>query len=201
MEVNDNGILLRKNQIPVRINVIGTSGSGKTTFGRNLAESLSLPFLEMDAIFWGPDWTFPEDKELFSKLASALEGENWVLDGNYTRTIPIKWDNIDIIIWLDFSFPQTLYQAVTRAFTRILTREELWPGTGNREMPGKLFSRDSIVLWTIKTFQRNRKKFTAYMESDEFKKIPFIRLKSPRQAKSFLQRASGNQEWLFDRIN
>jgi len=201
MEVNDNGILLRKNQIPVRINVIGTSGSGKTTFGRNLAESLSLPFLEMDAIFWGPDWTFPEDKELFSKLASALEGENWVLDGNYTRTIPIKWDNIDIIIWLDFSFPQTLYQAVTRAFTRILTREEFWPGTGNRETPGKLFSRDSIVLWTIKTFQRNRKKFTVYMESDEFKKIPFIRLKSPRQAKSFLQRASGNQEWLFDRIN
>jgi len=201
MEVNDNGILLRKNQIPVRINVIGTSGSGKTTFGRNLAESLSLPFLEMDAIFWGPDWTFPEDKELFSKLASALEGENWVLDGNYTRTIPIKWANIDIIIWLDFSFPRTLYQAVTRAFTRILTREELWPGTGNREMPGKLFSRDSIVLWTIKTFQRNRKKFTAYMESDEFKKIPFIQLKSPRQAKSFLQRASGNQDWIFDRIN
>jgi len=39
------------------------------------------------------------------------------------------------------------------------------------------------------------------MESDEFKKIPFIQLKSPRQAKSFLQRASGNQDWIFDRIN
>jgi len=185
----------------VKINIIGTSGSGKTTFGRKLAESLSLPFLEMDAVFWGPDWTFPEDKELFSKLTSALEGENWVLDGNYTRTIPIKWDNIDIVIWLDFSLLRTLFQAFTRAFTRILTREEFWPGTGNRETLGKLFSRDSIVLWTLKTYQRNRKKFAGYMEADEFKKIRFIRLKSPRQAKNFLQKVPGNQDWIFDRIN
>jgi len=185
----------------VRINIIGTSSSGKTTFGRKLAESLSLPFLEMDAIFWGPDWTFPEDKELFSKLASALEGENWVLDGNYTRTIPLKWDNIDIVIWLDFSFFRTLFQAVTRAFTRIFTREEFWPGTGNRETLGKLFSRDSIVLWTLKTYRRNKKKFTGYMEADEYKKIHFIRLKSPGQAKTFLQKVSRNQDWIFDRIS
>ncbi len=185
----------------MKINIIGTSGSGKSTFGRKLAESLSLPFLEMDAVFWGPDWTFPEDKELFSILASALEGENWVLDGNYTRTIPLKWDNIDIVIWLDFSFLRTLLQAVTRAVTRLLTREEIWPGTGNRETLGKLFSRDSIVLWTLKTYRRNRKKFIRYMEVDEFKKIHFIRLKSPGQAKIFLQKVSRNQDWIFDRIS
>ena len=198
MEVNDNGILLRKNPNPVRINVIGTSGSGKTTFGRRLAERLSLPFLEMDAIFWGPDWTFPEDKELFSKLASALEGENWVLDGNYTRTLPIKWDTIDIIIWLDFNFPRTLYQAVSRAFTRILTREEFWPGTGNRETLGKLFSRDSIVLWTLKTYRRNRKRNAGYMQSEKYNHIKFIRLKSPRQAEELLREAANNQELIFD---
>ncbi len=185
----------------MKINIIGTSGSGKSTFGRKLAESLSLPFLEMDAIFWGPDWTFPEDKELFSKLASALEVENWVLDGNYTRTIPIKWDNIDIVIWLDFSFLRTLSQAVTRAITRLLTQEEIWPGTGNRETPGKLLSRDSIVLWTLRTYQRNKNKFTGYMEAEEFKRIRFIRLKSPRQAKRFLIKASVNQDRIFDRIN
>ncbi len=185
----------------MKINIIGTSGSGKSTFGRKLAESLSLPFLEMDAIFWGPDWAFPDDKEFFLELASALERENWVLDGNYTRTLPIKWDNIDIVIWLDFSFLRTLSQAVTRAVTRILTREEIWPGTGNRETPGKLFSRDSIVLWTLKSYRRNRKKFAGYMEADEFKKIHFIRLKSPRQAKIFLQKVSRNQDLIFDRIN
>ncbi len=92
-----------------------------------------MPFVELDAIFWGPDWSFPDDEVFFRKLASALEGENWVLDGNYTRTISLKWDNIDTVIWLDFSFTRILYQAVTRAVTRIFTGEELWDDTGNRE--------------------------------------------------------------------
>lgn len=182
----------------MKINIIGTSGSGKTTFGRKLAKHLSLPFLEMDAIFWGPDWTSPDDKELFSKLTSALEGENWVLDGNYTRTLPIKWDNIDIVIWLDFSFLRTLYQAVTRAFTRILTREEFWPGTGNRETLGKLFSRDSIILWTLKSYRRNRKKNAGYMQSGKYNHIKFIQLKSPIQAEEFLREAANKQELIFD---
>lgn len=181
----------------VRINVIGTSGSGKTTFGKKLAETLNMPFVELDAIFWGPDWGFPDDEVFFRKLASALEGENWVPDGNYTRIIPLKWDNIDTVIWLDFSFIRILYQAVTRIFTR----EKLWDDTGNRETLRKLSSRDSIILWTIKTFQCNRIKFSGYMESDKYNKIQFIRLKSPGQAKNLLIKASGNQDWIFDWIN
>ena len=193
--------MIFKGQGLVKINIIGTSGSGKSTFGRKLAESLSLPFLEMDAFFWGPDWAFPDDKEFFLELASALEGENWVLDGNYTRTLPIKWDNIDIVIWLDFGFLRTLYQAITRAFARIITREEIWLGTGNRETLGKLFSWDSIVLWTLKSYRRNRKKNAGYMQSDKYNHIQFIRLKSPGQAKIFLEKAAGNQDLIFDRIN
>ena len=172
----------------MKINVIGTSGSGKTTFGRDLADNLGIPFVEMDAIFWGPNWTFPEDDELFQRLAAALVGESWVLDGNYTRTLPIKWEKVDTVIWLDFSFPRTLYQALVRATARVITGEELWPGTGNKEFFRKLFSRDSIVWWTIKTHRRNRKKFTKYMKLDEFSFIKFIRLRSPAKAEYLLQK-------------
>ncbi|MEE8357150.1 MAG: shikimate kinase [Anaerolineales bacterium] len=117
----------------MRINVIGTSGSGKTTFGKKLAEILSIPFLEMDAIFWGPEWSSPEDQVLFPRLSKALEGENWVLDGNYSRTLAIKWELVQAVIWLDFSFARTLYQAVVRAIPRLFSQEELWPEleTGN----------------------------------------------------------------------
>jgi hypothetical protein len=41
-----------------RINVVGTSGSGKTTFARQLAARLDLPYYEMDALFWKPGWRF-----------------------------------------------------------------------------------------------------------------------------------------------
>jgi adenylate kinase family enzyme len=182
----------------MRINVIGTSGSGKTTFGRDLADILNIPFVEMDAIFWGPEWTFPEDDKLFRRLAAALEAESWVLDGNYTRTLPIKWERVDIVIWLDFSFPRTLYQALARAITRVITKEELWPGTGNKESFRMLLSRESIVWWTIKTHRRNRKKFFQYLGSDEFSFIKFIRLRSPAEAQALLQKISNHQEWILE---
>jgi adenylate kinase family enzyme len=171
----------------LRINVIGTSGSGKTTFGRELASALQIPFIELDAIFWGPDWSEPDDSELFPKLSAALSGDNWVLDGNYSRTLDIKWERVESVIWLDFSFPRTVAQAIKRAVSRIITQEELWPGTGNRESLQKLFSRDSIVLWTIQTYAKRRKKIQGYISSGQYRSIIFHRIKSPKQAKIFLQ--------------
>jgi len=40
---------------------------------------------------------------------------------------------VQAVIWLDFSFAHTLYQAVARAIPRLFSQEELWPrnGTGN----------------------------------------------------------------------
>jgi adenylate kinase family enzyme len=171
----------------LRINVIGTSGSGKTTFGRELASALQIPFIELDAIFWGPDWSEPDDSELFPKLSAALSGDNWVLDGNYSRTLDIKWERVDSVIWLDFSFPRTVAQAIKRAVSRIITQEELWTGTGNRESLQKLFSRDSIVLWTIQTYATRRKRIQGYITSGQYRSIIFHRIKSPKQAKIFLQ--------------
>ena len=180
----------------MKINIIGTSGSGKTTFGKKLAEILDIPFLELDAIFWGSDWIFPQDDELFPRLSAALEEENWVLDGNYSRTMAIKWEHVDIVIWLDYSFLRTVFQAFNRAITRIITQEELWPGTGNRETLRKLFSRQSILLWTITTYARKRTKITKYLTADEYSHIIFIRLKSPSKANHLLKKIKLNPEIL-----
>jgi len=29
---------------------------------------------------------------------------SYMIDGNYTRSIPVKWAEIDTVIWLDLSF-------------------------------------------------------------------------------------------------
>ena len=49
-----------------RINVIGTSGSGKSTFSSELSKALSIKHIEMDKVFWGKDWYWPSDDEFFS---------------------------------------------------------------------------------------------------------------------------------------
>jgi len=171
-----------------RVNVIGTSGSGKSTFSKRLAQVLGFKYVEMDKIFWGPQWKWPSDEEFFGNLKQALDDKQWVLDGNYNRTLPIKWEKVDMVVWLDYSFPLTLYQAVKRALVRSITQEELWEGTGNRESFKKsFFSKDSIILWTIQTHSSVRKKYESYMQDSRYAHIQFVRLQSRKEAQKFLR--------------
>ena len=50
----------------MRINVIGTSGSGKSSFSKRLAEKLDVPYIELDALHWKPNWTKSTDEELIT---------------------------------------------------------------------------------------------------------------------------------------
>ncbi|MCC3704774.1 shikimate kinase [Rouxiella badensis] len=171
----------------MKINVIGTSGSGKSTFAKALAQQLAIPYIEMDTLFWKPHWTGSSDAELFEKLEQAISQPSWVLDGNYKRSQPIKWRDVDIIIWVDYSFGRTLYQAVKRALQRASHGQELWAGTGNREtFRQSFFSRESIILWTLKTFYKNRRQYQKMMISPPNSQVQFVRLRSHKQARAFI---------------
>jgi adenylate kinase family enzyme len=183
----------------MRINVIGISGSGKTTFGKKLAEILKIPFLEMDAIFWGPNWVQPSDEIFFPKLTQFLEGEDWILDGNYTRTIGFKWDRVQAVVWLNFSFPRTVYQCIKRATGRLFSQDELWPGTGNRENFRMLFSRDSIVWYTITNYHHQVKRNFNFMSTEDFSHIKFHRLRNPRESREFLVNAEIDPQFIIQK--
>lgn len=172
-----------------KFNIIGTSGSGKSNFAKKLSEILAIPYLEMDQLFWLPNWTEPPNEVFFEKLKQALEQPAWVLDGNYTRTLPIKWQKVDVVIWLDYSFARTLLQAIRRAARRAWTQEELWEGTGNREsIRLSFFSKKSIIWWTITTHGKVRQRYESYMNDPKFSHILFVRLKNHQQAEQFLNR-------------
>ena len=173
----------------VKINVIGTSGSGKSTLARNISQKLNIPYIELAALFWKPDWQGTPDEEFFARLTEKLAAsDGWVIDGNYKRTQAVKWREIDMIVWVDYSFGRTLYQAVKRAATRAWAQKEIWAGTGNRESFRKsFFSRDSIILWTLKTYAKNRRQYQALFNDPDWQHVRFVRLRSPQQTQVFLR--------------
>ncbi len=87
----------------MRINVIGTSGSGKSTLSKQLAKKLGSPYVELDALYWKPNWTKSNDDEFFQKVNEVVSADKWVLDGNYTRTQYTAWKRVYTVVFLDFS--------------------------------------------------------------------------------------------------
>jgi len=171
-----------------RINVIGTTGSGKSTFSTRLANKIDCQYIQMDQIFWKSGWTESTDDEFIPKVKNAVAGDCWVLDGNYSRTNDIKWQNADTIIWIDFSYFRTLSQLFKRTVIRIVLQQELWLGTGNRESFGKSFmSKKSIFVWFFKNYQKNKSRYSKLMRSPSVKHIEFIRLRSPKEVKQFIE--------------
>ena len=174
--------------LAVKVNVIGTSGSGKSTLARGISQKLNIPYIELDALFWRADWQGTPDEQFFARLEEKMAAsDSWVIDGNYKRTQPVKWRNIDLIVWVDYSFGRTLFQAVKRAATRAWGGQEIWPGTGNYETFRKsFFSRESIILWTLKTYRKNRRQYEALLRDPAWQHVRFVRLRSPQQTEVFL---------------
>jgi adenylate kinase family enzyme len=167
-----------------RINVVGTSASGKSTLAKAIAAKLGYAYVEMDALWFKEDWQNVSDEEFNVNVAEATKADAWVLDGNYTRTVHIKWQRVEMVVWVDMPFYITLYRAVKRAIVRVVTQEPLWHG--NRETWRKLLSKGSIVWWMIKTHKTNVLKYEAIMQDERYKHIQFVRLRSAKDVESFI---------------
>ena len=168
-----------------RINVVGTTGSGKTTMARAIADRLDLHCIELDALFWKPNWGHTPDDEFLPIVDEATRGDRWVLDGNYSRTRPIVWPRADTIVWLDYSFPRVFGRLLWRTIRRSITKEELWIGCRER-FRISFFSRESILIWCLKTYWRRRRNYPVLFSQPEHKHLRLIHLRSPRAARTWI---------------
>jgi adenylate kinase family enzyme len=161
-----------------RIVVVGTSGSGKTTCASQLAQKLAIPHIELDALFWDANWTPALPLEFRARVTQALQNEGWVIDGNYSKVRDLIWQRATMVVWLDYSLWTIMKRLLKRTVIRIVQRKELW--NGNRETwMNAVFSQESILLWALKTYRKNRRVYARLISQPEYTHMQFVHLRSP----------------------
>ncbi|MEO1316003.1 MAG: hypothetical protein AAFW01_05345 [Pseudomonadota bacterium] len=141
-----------------RIMVIGGAGAGKSTFARALGDRLGLPAVHLDSLYWEAGWVEAEEAVFLDRVERAVAGDAWVMDGNYSRTWPMRLARTDTLVFLDVAMPVRLIRVFRRWLRyRGRTRPDLALGCEER-LPDRAF-----LDWIMRYRLRGRPKALALM--------------------------------------
>jgi adenylate kinase family enzyme len=139
-----------------RVLILGSPGSGKSTLARSLSVRLDVPVIHLDVLWWEPRWVEAGSARFQGRIATHLDQDGWIIDGNYTRHgFDARLDRADTVIWLDLPRWLCLCRVTVRAI-------QLWGKTRpdmGADCPEKL---DLTFLQFVADWNRNnRPKLTA----------------------------------------
>ena len=165
-----------------KVLIIGNSGSGKTTFAKALAPKTNLPLVHLDKLYWCGEWEHVTRDAFDALLQDVLNSDEWIIDGNFDRTMPKRLEYADTVFWFDLPTITCLWGATTRIFSSY--------GKSRADMGGNCperFDRNKLALYKaiIKFNKNNRKRYKHLLEEQQGKEI--IIFKSRKQAVCYLK--------------
>jgi adenylate kinase family enzyme len=166
--------------------ILGSAGSGKSTLSQKLSVILSLPVIHLDKYFWMPNWVQTPNEEWDKIVEDFTMEEQWIIDGNYSRTMDIRIKRADLIIYLDMPRWLCLYQIFKR---RIMYHKKTRPDM-NEECPEKIDF--EFVKWVWNYRRRSRIKTLEKLDQVKNQKEVII-LKSRKQVDEFINRLEKNK--------
>ena len=102
----------------MKVIVIGCPGAGKSFFSHKLSDIWNLPLYHLDMLYHNSDGTHISKEELEEKLKEIFKNEDWIIDGNYQRTLEMRMKECDKIILLDYPIEVCLAGAESRIGTK-----------------------------------------------------------------------------------
>ena len=158
------------------------SGSGKTTVGRELARRLDVPFVELDALVHGPNWSETPNEELRRLLEPVLAGDGWVIDGGYRHKIgDLVLAQADVMVWIDLPLHVWLPRLLRRTVRRLRGHEEIW--NGNREtVRGAIWGREALIPYALRAHYSRRRRYPL-----ELAPFRVVRLCTPAAVQGFVE--------------
>jgi adenylate kinase family enzyme len=176
----------------MRIAVVGTSGSGKSTFASRLAGMLGVPFIELDLINWRPGWTDRSETDPLgfkADVQAAVDQEAWTSAGNYSLARPLVWARATHVVWLDLPRPVIMRQVIWRSLQRAASGKDVFPGC--REDWTRMAKADHPIRWAWDTYARRKTSYGAKMADPAYSHIKVIRCQSRAEADEALKRLGG----------
>ena len=117
-----------KQNLPERIHIIGSVGSGKTTLARALSKRQGIPHYELDNIVWErhPSGDIRRsDEERDACLAGIIATKRWIIEGaHHQEWVGKSFRNADFIVFLDVPYRIRIYRIIKRYIWQLLALEE-----------------------------------------------------------------------------
>lgn len=153
-----------------RVLVIGSGGSGKSTFARRLGERLKIEVKHLDRFYWRPGWTKPAPEDWVQTVTDLVNGEKWIIDGNFGGTLDLRVRYCDTIVFLDM--PRLL------CVWRVTKRRLLYRNRARPDMSEGCHEKLDLEFldWVWGYSRRSRPKIVKMLrENSEIKKIVWLR--------------------------
>jgi hypothetical protein len=172
-----------------RILILGRTGSGKTTLARELAASIGVPHVELDTLYFGPNFSTVSLPVLRERTSAAIAGDRWVTDGNKSAVRDLVWPRADTVIWLDYPWAVCFWRLGKRALwrTSVLTAQAA-EGGGRAGLPRQFLSAARGVLTALRSHMGQRREYRRMFAEQENLHLVVLRLRSPRATRRWLAR-------------
>ena len=174
-----------------RILVLGRTGSGKTRLARDLAAALGIPHVELDSLYFGPDFSRAPLPLLRERTSAAIAGDRWVTDGNKRAVRDLVWPRADTIVWLDYPVYVSLWRLAKRARARTSALTAQAAQTGRRtRLPKQMFAAAGGVLTALRSHRGQRREYPRLFAQPANQHLAVVRLRSPRATRQWLARVT-----------